>query len=122
MASKKTALTLVLGSALAATLLAAPASATENPFAAQVMQKGYMVAESDKAAEAGKAVEAKCGAKKAKEAKCGGKKSAADADANKKMMKEGKCGEGKCGTKNAKEGKCGGDKAKAPEAKCGGKK
>jgi uncharacterized low-complexity protein len=118
MASKKTALTLALSSAIAATLAAAPASATENPFAAQVMQKGYMVAETDKAPEAGKAVEAKCGAKKAKE----GKKSAADADANKKMMKEGKCGEGKCGTKNAKEGKCGGDKAKAPEGKCGGNK
>jgi uncharacterized low-complexity protein len=127
MATKKTALTLALGTAIAASLAAAPVSATENPFAAQSMNKGYMVAEADKAPDAGKAVEAKCGAKKdaaakAKEGKCGGKKkSAKDADANKKMMKEGKCGEGLCGAKNLKEGKCGGDK-KPAEAKCGAKK
>ena len=116
MATSKTALTLALGSAIAASLVAAPASANENPFAAQSMEKGYMVAEA--APEAGKAVEAKCGVKskegkcgnkaKAKEGKCGGMKSATDADTNKKMMKEGKCGEGMCGGKSAKEGKCGG--------------
>jgi uncharacterized low-complexity protein len=128
MATKKTALTLALGSAIAASLAAAPISAAENPFAAQLMNKGYMVAEADKAPDATKAVEAKCGAKKdaaakakAKEGKCGGKKkSAKDAAANKKMMQEGKCGEGLCGAKNAKEGKCGAKKA--PEAKCGANK
>jgi uncharacterized low-complexity protein len=117
MASNKTALTLALGSAIATTLAATPVSAAENPFAAQTLQKGYMVAEADKAAETAKATEAKCGAKKEKEGKCGAKakKSGADAEANKKMIKEGKCGEGMCGAKNAKEGKCG-------EAKCGAKK
>ncbi len=107
--TKQTALTLALGSAIAASLAAAPVSAAENPFAAQSMDKGYMVADADKAKEG------KCGAKKDKEGKCGGKKSAEDEAANKKMMKEGKCGEGKCGAKNLKEGKCG-------EGKCGGKK
>jgi len=126
--TKQTALTLALGSAIAASLAAAPVSAAENPFAAQSMDKGYMVAEADKAKEGkcggkkdkegkcgAKAKEGKCGGEKAKEGKCGGKKNAADEAANKKMMKEGKCGEGKCGAKNLKEGKCG-------EGKCGGKK
>lgn len=126
MASKKTALTLALGSAIVASLAAMPVSASENPFAAQTLQKGYMVAEADKAAEAGKAAEAKCGGTMDKDGKAkakakDGKKSAADAEANKKMLKEGKCGEGKCGAKNAKEGKCGGEK-KAGEGKCGGNK
>lgn len=122
MAAKRTALTLALGSALAISLVAAPASAAESPFVAQPMEKGYMVAEAAPDA-VGKAAEAKCGAKKNKEGKCGAKakKSAADVEANQKMMKEGKCGEGMCGAKNAKEGKCGGDK-KPVEGKCGGKK
>ena len=106
--TKQTALTLALGSAIAASLAAAPVSAAENPFAAQSISKGYMVAEEGKCGGAKKATEAKCGAKakegkcggeKAKEGKCGGKKSAEDEAANKKMMKEGKCGEGKCGAK-----------------------
>jgi uncharacterized low-complexity protein len=138
--SKQTALTLALGSAIAASLSAAPVNAAENPFAAQSMAKGYMVAEADKAAEGkcgakketegkcgAKAKEGKCGGEKSKEGKCGdtkaktkakpkeGKKSTEDEAANKKMLKEGKCGEGKCGAKNLKEGKCG-------EGKCGTKK
>jgi uncharacterized low-complexity protein len=124
MATKNTALTLALGSAIAASLSAVPVSAADSPFASQTLGKGYMVAEAPEAkCGANKAGEAKCGAKakegkcgsKAKEGKCGAKKSAEDEAANKKMMKEGKCGEGKCGAKNAKEGKCG-------EGKCGGKK
>ena len=95
MATKKTALTLAIGSAIAASIAGVPASAAENPFATQSLTKGYMVAE---------AAEAKCGANKAGEAKCGAKKTT-----------EGKCGEGKCGGAKAKEGKCG-------EGKCGGKK
>jgi len=134
MATKKTALTLALGSAIAASLAAAPVSAGENPFAAQSMEKGYMVAEANKAKEgncggmkgkegscggkakgdavkaekgkttAEKGKEGNCGGMKGKEGNCGGKakakegkKAAADAEANKKMIKEGKCGEGKCG-------------------------
>jgi uncharacterized low-complexity protein len=105
MATKKTALTLALGSAIAATFTVTPASAAENPFAAQALQAGYMVAQA-------KTPEGKCG-----EGKCGGTKAKA---------KEGKCGEGKCGGAKAKakegkcgEGKCGGAKAKAKEGKCG---
>ena len=122
--TKQPALPLALGSAIAASLAAVPASATDNPFAAQTISKGYMVAEEGKCGGAKKPAEAKCGAKakegacggaKAKEGKCGAKKSSEDEAANKKMMKEGKCGEGKCGVKNLKEGKCG-------EGKCGAKK
>lgn len=75
-------LTLALGSAFATALAATPlANAGDNPFSAQSIGNGYMVA----------AMEGKCGGMKAKEGKCGGMKA-----------KEGKCGEGKCG-----EGKCG---------------
>ncbi len=125
MALKNTSLKLAIGSALAASLAAAPVSAGESPFAAHALIKGYMVAEAGEAkcgamAKEGKCggamvKEGKCGGAKAKEGKCGGKKSATDAAANKKMMKEGKCGEGMCGAKSAKEGKCG-------EGKCGGRK
>ena len=59
MASKKTALTLALGSAIALSLTSAPAFSAENPFAAQTLGKGYMVA-ADKAPE-GKCGQAKCG-------------------------------------------------------------
>ena len=102
MTRKKSLLALILGAALATTLLAAPAYALDNPFATN---KAYVVADADKAGEA------KCGAGMGDTAKCGGKKMEAepkakkathkkakkDADANKKMMEEGKCGEGKCG-------------------------
>lgn len=75
MARKKTAMTLALGTAFAASLAAAPiANAAENPFQMDSLQKGYQVADL-------KAEEGKCG-----EGKCGGDKD-----------KEGKCGEGKCG-------------------------
>jgi uncharacterized low-complexity protein len=104
--TKQTALTLALGSAIAASLSVAPVSAAENPFAAQSMDKGYMVAEADKAAEGKcggkKAAEAKCGAK-AKEGACGGAKAKGDAKkaedgkTTAEKAKDGKCGEGKCG-------------------------
>ncbi len=104
--NKRTALTLALGSAVTLGLSAAPVSAAESPFSAQVLDKGYMVA------EAGKAKEGKCG-----EGKCGGKKGA--------KAKEGKCGEGKCGGKSkgddmkAEQGKTTQEKDKAKEGKCG---
>jgi hypothetical protein len=48
MPSKKSIISLALGSALAATLgTASVASAAENPFAMQSLDKGYMVAQSD---------------------------------------------------------------------------
>jgi uncharacterized low-complexity protein len=114
---QQTSLTLALGSAIAATLAAAPVMAADNPFAAKSIGHGTQVAAADKG------MEGKCG-----EGKCGGSKAKA---------KEGKCGEGKCGgdmkaqgdakkaeegktttertTTKAKEGKCG-------EGKCGGMK
>jgi uncharacterized low-complexity protein len=104
MNSKKTALTLAIGSAFAASLAAPVASAADNPFGMQALKSGYMLAEAGDA----KPMEGKCGGKKeqemkAKDGKCG----------NTAKMKDGKCGEGKCGGKpkaaddKAKEGKCG---------------
>jgi uncharacterized low-complexity protein len=82
MASKKT-VSLVIGSAFAASIAAAPiASAADNPFEMDSLKNGYQVA------GVAKGEEAKCG-----EGKCGG---ASDDE---------KGGEAKCG-----EAKCGGDK------------
>jgi len=114
MAIKKTALSLALGTAFAASLAASPVvNAAESPFAMQSLDKGYMVADAGE-----KAKDAKCGAaKNAKttEAKCGG---TMEKDAAAGKMKDGKCGnepkmkDGKCG-----EGKCGTSKPKAEEKK-----
>ncbi len=127
MSSKKTLMSAAVGSAFAATLGAAPiASAAENPFAMQSLDRGYMVAQTGKMSD-GKCGQGKCGGmNKASENKCGaammdankdGKVSKeefmkaheamfSNMDANKdgsidktemgKMM-DGKCGEGKCG-------------------------
>ena len=74
MASKKT-VSLVIGSAFAATMAAAPiASAADNPFQMDSLKNGYQVA----------------GVAKGEEAKCGG-----DTDGDKGG--ENKCGEAKCG-------------------------
>lgn len=78
MANKKSIISIAVGSAFAATLGAVPiASAADNPFAIQSLERGYMVAQG-------------YGEKKAGEGKCGGMKA----------------GEGKCGAK-ASEGMCG---------------
>jgi len=91
MANKRTALTLALGTAFAASLAVAPAvNAAENPFKLDSLKSGYQVAENDKSKEG------KCGGDKAKDGKCGGDKAK----------------DGKCGGDKAKDGKCGGDKAK----------
>lgn len=74
--NRKSALTLALGSAFATTLATAPlANAADNPFSAQSIGNGYMVAAMDKGME-GKCGEGKCGGDKAKakEGKCGGMK------------------------------------------------
>jgi uncharacterized low-complexity protein len=93
MTINKSTLSIALGSVFVASMAASSvAGAAQSPFAMASLDKGYMVAEADKAKEGkcggNKANEAKCGANKAKEAKCG---------ANKAKMKDGKCGEGKCG-------------------------
>ena len=80
----KTALTVALGAAFAASLAVAPsAKATGNPFTMDSLKNGYQVAGDDKKAD-GKCGEGKCGATKGM--------SMADREANAKMMKEGKCG------------------------------
>jgi len=109
MKAKKTTLSLAVGTAFAAGMIAMPAAAENNPFAMQQLQNGYMVADNHAKPADAKAAEGKCGGKKdakAAEGKCGGKKEA-DMKAkegkcgNKAKMKDGKCGEGKCGGKKA---------------------
>lgn len=79
MASKKTALSLAIGSAFIASIAAAPiAGAADNPFHMDSLKSGYQVAGVTKNEEA------KCG-----EAKCGGAESDKGGEA--------KCGEAKCG-------------------------
>lgn len=79
MVSKKSAVSLVIGSAFAATMAAAPvASAADNPFQMESLKNGYQVA------GVAKGEENKCG-----EAKCGG--------ATDDKGGENKCGEAKCG-------------------------
>lgn len=108
-ASGKKALSIVLGSAFAASISMTAANAAENPFAMQSLTSGYQVADNHDAKE-GKCGTGKCGAEKkaegdkAKEGSCGGEK--------------GK--EGSCGGEKGKEGSCGGDKGK--EGSCGAEK
>ncbi|UCD68043.1 MAG: hypothetical protein JSW48_14845 [Betaproteobacteria bacterium] len=90
MASKKTTLSLAIGSAFVASIAATPiAGAADNPFHMDSLKSGYQVAGVAKGEE-GKCGEGKCG-----EGKCGGAESDKDTEA--------KCGEAKCG-----EAKCGG--------------
>lgn len=100
MKASKKALSLVLGSAFAASVSATAVNAAENPFSMQTLGSGYMVADHHEGKE-GKCGTGKCGAEK----KAGGDKA-----------KEGSCGEkakeGSCGGDKAKEGSCGADKAK----------
>ena len=91
MSSKKTLISVAVGSAFAASLGVAPmATAAENPFALQSLDKGYMVADhheaKPKAMKEGKCGEGKCGNMKMGEGKCG----MAMADTNKdgKVSKE----------------------------------
>ena len=81
MSSKKTLISVAVGTAFAATLGAAPvAFAAENPFALKSLDKGYMVA--DHHESKGKAMkEGKCG-----EGKCG--MSMADTNKDGKVSKE----------------------------------
>lgn len=96
MASRKTALTLALGTAFAASLAAAPVvNAAGDPFEMDSLNGGYQVAQADKSKE-GKCGEGKCGGDKAKDGKCGGDK-AQDGKCGGDKAKDGKCGEGKCG-------------------------
>ncbi len=79
------------------------ALASENPFEAADLDRGYMLAEGHDKGEEGKCGEGKCG-EEGDEGKCGEGKCGEEGE-------EGKCGEGKCG-EEGEEGKCG-------EGKCG---
>ena len=108
MSTKKTALSLAVGTAFAATALLAPVvHAADNPFSLTKLDSGYQLAEADKAKD-GKCGEAKCGAnKKVKEGNCSADKKA----------KEGSCG----ADKKTKEGNCGAEK-KMGDGSCGANK
>jgi len=113
MKRKQTTLTLALGSAIAAAMVAGPVAAG-SVFSAQALNGGYMVADAGKPAD------------KAQEGKCAGQAKAKEGNCGTKVMgkgKEGKCGEGKCGNTKpkAKEGNCGAG-AKAQEGKCAANK
>ena len=95
------ALSLSLGSVIAAAALMPLAHAGENPFAAKQLSAGYQLAQADKK------VDGKCG-----EAKCGADKKAAE------KMKEGKSSEAKCGA-DKKSDKM---SDKKTEASCGAAK
>jgi uncharacterized low-complexity protein len=88
--SKKTftPIAAVVGAALVGGLSAANlANASENPFGASQLERGYMLlAGTEGSCGEGKCGEGKCGSDKETEGKCGGDKEG-----------EGKCGEGKCG-------------------------
>jgi uncharacterized low-complexity protein len=81
MSKRKSIISVAVGSAFAVTLGVAPiASAAENPFSMQPMEKGYMVAEAGKYDDK-KAGEGKCG-----ESRCGA--AMADTDKDGKITKE----------------------------------
>ena len=83
MPTKKSIVSLAVGSAFAATLGAAPiASATDSPFTVQSLGKGYMVAESHDYGEKKEGY----GGKKDREGRCG--MSMADTDSDGRVSKE----------------------------------
>lgn len=95
----------VISSAVALSIAAAAAHATENPFELKTLGQGYQVADAEKAKD-GKCGSGKCGANKhkAKEGSCSAEK-----------MKEGSCHhdkdkEGSCSADKMKEGSCHADK------------
>ncbi|HNE42444.1 MAG: hypothetical protein JNK96_10020 [Betaproteobacteria bacterium] len=101
MSTKKTALSLAVGTAFAATALLAPVvHAADNPFSLTKLDSGYQLAEADKAKD-GKCGEAKCGADKKKDGKCSADKKK-DGKCSAEKKKDGKCGEAKCGADKKK--------------------
>ena len=84
--------TVAVGAAFVASLTAASVvSADDNPFAAQMLERGYdLLADGH--------IEGKCGEGKCGEGKCGEDKDAEGSCGGDKGDTEGKCGEGKCGS------------------------
>ena len=83
--------------------IAANAAVSQNPFDAEKLPSGYMVADSH---GSGDGKPCKRDGKKKREGSCGEGKCG-----------EGKCGEGKCGEGKTGEGSCG--EGKCGEGKCG---
>lgn len=110
MTSKKTAVSVAVGSAFVAGMAMTPmAGAAENPFALQSLQSGYMVAEAG--------MQGKCGAGKCGAGKCG--MSMMDANKDGKVSKEEfmKAHEDMFAAKDAnKDGVLSGDEMKAGAA------
>ncbi len=113
MTIKKSRLSIVLSSAVAASLTGSPVVATQNPFSLQRLDQGYMVTDAGHKVRDSKCGENKCGANKAKpkEGKCGGAKEVKAKEAKRgsnmetlgvAKMKGGKCGESKCGASTMK--------------------
>ena len=108
--AQKSALTIALGTAFAATLVASPVlRAADNPFQMEPIKTGFQFADNkgkEGACGGDKQKEGACGGDKKKDGACGGdkkKEGASDGDKNK---------EGACGGDKKKDGACGGDKAK----------
>ena len=99
---------LAVGAAFVSSIaVSAVAETVDNPFNAEDLDAGYMLAGGDKGEEG------KCG-----EGKCGGDKADGEGSCGEKGDHEGSCGEkgdaeGSCGEEKGEEGKCG-------EGKCGG--
>ena len=135
--SKKNLIAAAVGTAFVAGMTAAPiASAAENPFAMQSLDKGYMVAQAGKPAD-GKCGQGKCGGmNKATENKCGAAMMDANKDgnvskdefmkahetmfANMDANKDGSIDKTEMG--KLMQGQCGGARPKTMEGKCGGMK
>ena len=107
MKASKSALTLAIGGAFAATIAATSVAAAENLFALKPLASGYMVAEHH--------------GEKDKEGKCGSGKCGAEMKSEKKTDAEGKCGTGKCGAEMKSEKKAGAE-GKCGTGKCGAEK
>lgn len=105
--TRNTTIALAIGTAFNFVLPAAQAAG--NPFAMQMLEHGYMVA------DAAKAPDGKCGAAKTpvkvKDGKCAGNKEPAV-----EKTKDGKCAANKDAEK-VKDGKCAADKKAMPEDK-----
>lgn len=110
MTKKKSLLPVAVSAAFAATAVLSPVShAADNPFGAQKLSSGYLLADAHgktkEGACGGKGKEGSCGGDKKKEGACGEKKkegSCGNKSVEKK--KDGKCGEGKCGAAKKAEG------------------
>ncbi|MGH8529639.1 MAG: HvfA family oxazolone/thioamide-modified RiPP metallophore [Nevskiales bacterium] len=101
----KKSVAMAIGTAFVAGLSLTSLAQAGNPFASNVLNGGYQVAEG---------AEGKCG-----EGKCGEKKKGSNCDATAGVDKTGHCA---CGANKGKEadGKCG--EGKCGEGKCGEKK